>query len=399
MEKIYYDNKYLKEFSADIEEMQEKSDGFHITLSQTAFFPGGGGQHCDKGTIEGEAVIEVYEKEKVVYHVLKNKPKKLKRLKCEIDWEIRFDGMQQHLAQHVLSGCFFKLFKANTQSFHLGKEACTVDIIGQLTEEQIIEGEALANEVIRNNITVENFAPNWVELKKLNLRRDLPNTDEEIRIVKIGELDINACCGLHPVSTLELNLIKIKKWEKHKNATRIEYLSGKRAFDDYIKRDNFSKKLCRELSCGEEEALSSISNLKTQIKDLINECKNLSNEVTNFKMLEMIENGEKIKDKTLITKVHENISVKELSSISSKLVGEDNVICLLATINAERVNVIFASSKNIENVDMNVILKDAITLIDGKGGGSKNLAQGAGKNNNNIESALDYAKRKIKESL
>ncbi|MGL5151479.1 MAG: DHHA1 domain-containing protein [Clostridium sp.] len=399
MEKLYYENKYQREFTSDIEIIEEKNDGFHVVLVQTAFFPGGGGQHCDKGTIEGEEIIEIYEKKGIVYHVVKNKPKKLKRLKCEINWKARFDGMQQHLAQHVLSGCFFKLFNANTQSFHLGREACTVDIAGFLTEEQIKEVEQLANEIIMENIIVDNFVPTWVELKKLKLRRDLPTTEEEIRIVKIGDFDLNACCGLHPASTLELSLIKIKRWEKHKNATRIEYLSGSRAFEDYINRDEFSKKMCRELSCGEEEALLSISNLKNQIRELLNENKNMSNELVEYKMKDIITEGEAHKGYVLINKVYNKVSPKELSNIATKLTNNENIVALLATINEDKVNVIFTSSKNVKNIKMGDLLKDSITLIDGKGGGSQNLAQGAGKNNNNLEACFEYTLRKIKESI
>ena len=103
----------------------------------------------------------------------------------------------------------------------------------------------MANEVIKENINVEFLTPSKRELKKIKIRRDLPNTNEQIRIVKIGDLDINACCGVHPSKTLDVQLIKIKKWEKHKGATRIEYLAGNRAIKDYFRKDEFRNKICK----------------------------------------------------------------------------------------------------------------------------------------------------------
>ena len=198
MEKLYYENQYIKDFVAEIEEIKEENGRFHIVLDKTAFFPGGGGQGSDRGKIDNYQVIDVYEKEGIVYHVTEKKPVKIHRVKCSIDWNRRFDGMQQHLAQHVLSGCFYTLFNANTVSIHLGEKISTVDIEGSLTEMQIREAEKLANEKIGEAISVEVLIPSKKELKKLKIRRALPNTDDEIRILKIGDLDINACCGVHP---------------------------------------------------------------------------------------------------------------------------------------------------------------------------------------------------------
>ena len=208
MEKLYYKDQYLKEITAEITNIIENNGQYHIALDKTIFFPGGGGQHCD---------------------LTETKAIKIHKVKCKIDWDRRLDGMQQHLGQHILSGCFFTLFNANTVSVHVGKEISTVDIQGIISEEAIRKVEEMANEVIKENINVEFLTPSKRELKKIKIRRDLPNTNEQIRIVKIGDLDINACCGVHPSKTLDVQLIKIRKWEKHKGATRIEYLAGNRA--------------------------------------------------------------------------------------------------------------------------------------------------------------------------
>lgn len=399
MEKLYYKDQYIKEFVAEIIDIKELDGKYHIQLDKTAFFPGGGGQFADIGSIENLEVIEVYEENGIVYHVLEKKPIKIHKVKCLIDWQRRQDGMHQHFAQHVLSGCFFKLFNANTVSFHLGREISTVDIKGYLETEQIREVEKMANDIISDNLDVEFLVPNKRELKKMNLRRDLPNTSEDIRIVKISDLDINACCGVHPKSTIDLRMIKIKRWEKHKQATRIEFLAGKRAINDSLDKDRFATEICRYLSSNEEEAISSIKNLREQYKELLNEKKKMEEDIAKYQMKEMIDTSEKIGIVSVVKKIYDNENIKYVQKVVSKIVENENTIALMVIRNNDRANVIFAASKNISDINMNNLLKDAITLIDGKGGGNINSAQGAGKNNSNVEMMVEYAFNKIRTSI
>ena len=399
MEKLFYTDQYIKSFTAELESVEEKDGKFHVVLDKTAFFPGGGGQFCDLGTIEGQQVLEVYEEAGVIYHVVDKKPIKLHKLKCEIDWERRKEGMDQHLAQHVLSGCFYKLFNANTVGFHMGREISTVDIEGILDEETIRKAERAANEVVGENIQVEFLVPERKELKKMGLRRALPKTNEEIRIVKIGDLDINACCGVHPASTIELRMIKIRRWEKHKGATRIEYVAGKRAVEDFYKKDSFTTSVCRFLNASEEEAINGIKNLNDKLKETLDRNKKLSEEVAAYEVKDMISQGEKLQDITVVKKIYHGEDLKYVNKVVSKIVEGGKTIALFAVTNEERANLIFAASQDISNISMNELLKDAITLIDGKGGGSAYQAQGGGKNNNNLESTLDYALSKIKQRL
>ena len=396
MEKLYYVDQYMKEFVAEVESVIEKDGKFHVVLDKTAFFPGGGGQFCDLGFIENEKVIDVYEEEGVVYHVLDKKPLKIHKLKCSIDWNRRRDGMDQHLGQHLLSGCFFKTFNANTVGFHMGHEISTVDIQGILNEEQIREAERLANLYIDDNLKVEFLVPDKRELKKMGLRRALPKTNEPIRVVKIEDLDINACCGVHPNSTFELRMIKITKWEKYKGNTRVEYLAGKRAIDDSFRKDRFTQGICKYLNSSEDEAINGIKNLDNKLKENMDKNKKLSEEIAKYEVKEMIDMGEKIKDITVIKKVYENEDVKYVNKVISKIVEQEKVIAIMAVKNGEKANVIFASSRDFKGISMNELLKDAITLIDGKGGGNNYQAQGAGKNNNNLEATLDYAVNKLK---
>lgn len=399
MRKIYYEDQYKKEFVAEVGAIEEIDGKYHVKLNETAFFPGGGGQQNDLGFIEKIPVVDVYEKNGEVYHVLEKKLIKIHRVKCSIDWARRLDGMQHHLGQHVLSGCFYQLFNANTVSVHVGKEIATVDIQGILTEEQIRQAEIKANDCIRENIKVEMLTPTKSELKKIKIRRDLPNTNEEIRIVKIGDLDINACCGVHPSSTLDLGIIKIKKWQKHKGNTRIEYLVGNRAFNDYLKVDNFSNDICKYLSCGKDDVINTINNLSNHIKELSDENKSLNIKLSDYQIIEMLESSEKIKDISIIKNIYKDTDMKNLIKLADRITERSKAIVLFALVQDDKANMIFKSSAQIKDVSMNDLLKDAISLIDGRGGGSHNQAQGGGKNNSNLKSAMEYAVMKINKQL
>ena len=395
MEQLYYENPYLKEFTANIIETKEIDGKFHLILDKTAFFPGGGGQWCDTGKIGDLDVLEVYEKENVIYHVVNSLPSQTTNLKCVIDWDTRIDGMQQHLGQHVLSGSFFNLFNANTFAIHLGADISTVDILGNLTEEQVRKAEKLANKIIGDDVQVLSFVPSEEELKNLTLRRALPNTEEDIRVVHIKDFDINACCGLHPTSTKDLRLIKIKRFTKHKEGTRIEFLAGNRAVEDTLKKDELFNSICSYLSCNENEALNGIKNLNASLKDANDTNKSLNTLLAKYQVKDLIDNAENIGNYNVVKQIFDG-DMKYVNTLTSKLVENENIIALMAIKNGEKANLLFCCSKNIKDVKMNELFKESISAIDGRGGGSPFQAQGAGKNNENLEEALEIAFTKIK---
>ena len=395
MEQLYYENPYLKEFTANIIETKEIDGKFHLILDKTAFFPGGGGQWCDTGKIGNLDVLEVYEKENVIYHVVNSLPSQTTNLKCVIDWDTRIDSMQQHLGQHVLSGSFFNLFNANTFAIHLGADISTVDILGNLTEEQVRKAEKLANKIIGDDVQVLSFVPSEEELKNLTLRRALPNTEEDIRVVHIKDFDINACCGLHPTSTKDLRLIKIKRFTKHKEGTRIEFLAGNRAVEDTLKKDELFNSICSYLSCNENEALNGIKNLNASLKDANDTNKSLNTLLAKYQVKDLIDNAENIGNYKVVKQIFDG-DMKYVNTLTSKLVENENIIALMAIKNGEKANLLFCCSKNIKDVKMNELFKESISAIDGRGGGSPFQAQGAGKNNENLEEALEIAFTKIK---
>ncbi|WP_392486629.1 alanyl-tRNA editing protein [Haloimpatiens sp. FM7315] len=396
MEKLYYENQYEKNFTSEIINVIEKDTKFHIVLDKTYFYPGGGGQPSDTGSIESIPIIDVYEEDGIIYHVTEKKPIKIHKVKCSIEWESRFDNMQQHLGQHILSSCFLKLFNASTVGFHLGTKYCTIDIDKFLDIEKIQEAEKLSNEIVFENIPVEILYPSRSELKKMNLKKSPPNTKEKIRIVKIKDIDVNPCCGIHPNSTIEVQLIKVTKCEKHKSGTRIEFLCGKRALLDYFFKSNFAYEICNNLNCNENEVLTRVSNLTLDLKKINQENSSLKNQLLDFEVQNIITKCEKVKNISIIKFSYENKDLKEIDLLASKLTAFDNVIALLGLKSNTMANLIFMCSKSLKICDMGLLLKDTVTLIDGKGGGNSFSAKGGGKGVNNLDSALDYALMKVK---
>ena len=398
MEKLFYIDSYIKNFTAEIKEIKEVDSKYRVLLDKTAFFPGGGGQYNDLGLIDNIKVVDVYEENDKIYHVLDKKPNRIHKVKCEIDWDRREYGMQHHLGQHIISACFNNEYKAKTVGFHLGNEASTVDIEGFFKEEDILKIENMCNEIIRENIAVETFNISKKEAKKLKIKEDLSKMHNDIRVVKIDDVDMNLCCGVHVKNTLDLRIIKIKKFEKYKKATRIEFLCGTKAIEDLLKRDNYLHKICKMLSSNEEGAYKSIENLNDKLNEVNRENRRLEEIISNYEIKERIENAQKINNISVIVKTYENKTMNYINKIANKISERDDMVALFALTNNDKLNLLFACSKNLEQLDMNNLLKDSIKLVDGKGGGSKVLAQGGGKNNGNLDSLFDYVKMKLKSN-
>jgi alanyl-tRNA synthetase len=185
-------------------------------------------------------------------------------------------------------------------------------------------------------------------------------------------------------------MIKIKRWEKHKDATRIEFVSGSRAIEDALKNDTILTEICRYLSSNEVEAIKCIKNLNQQLKATLDENKRMSDEIASYETKAMIENAEKIGNYSVIKHIYENGNVKHISKLATKLALHENTIALMAVKDGDRATLIFAAAKNIKGISMKDLLKDTLSLIEGAGGGNDYSAQGAGKSNN-LSVAMNFS--------
>ena len=217
-------------------------------------------------------------------------------------------------------------------------------------------------------------------------------------MVEIKDLDINACCGIHPNSTIELQMIKIKGAYPHKGNTRIEFLVGKIAVDYLITRDYILKETCRELNTSSMDIINTVNNLSENLTSLRYENNKINADIAKYEMKELLSSKTETNNMKIINKVFHDKTNKYLTKIAKEIVEKDSYIVLFALVEKEKCSFIFAMSNNIKNISMGSLLKDTITLVDGKGGGSEFLAQGAGKNLDNVNNALNYATRKVCES-
>lgn len=230
-DKLYYKDAYIKEFSAKVLSVSECEGGYDVILDKTAFFPEEGGQSADTGYISEARVFDAYEKDGVIHHIAKIAPP-LGDVECRVDFEDRFEKMQLHTAEHIVCGIIHRLFGFDNVGFHLGVDEVVFDVSGVLTRGDLDRVEELANEAVYSNLKIETFFPKPEELSALEYRAKLDIT-ENVRIVKIGDVDSCACCAPHVDRTGEIGLIKLLDFMKHRGGTRIWLVSGKRALLDY----------------------------------------------------------------------------------------------------------------------------------------------------------------------
>lgn len=228
--KIYYVNQYQKELTATVTGCLAAKGGYAVTLDQTIFYPTGGGQPCDLGTIGDVAVLDVREESGEIFHLCAAPLEVGSTLCCKIDWERRFMLMQQHSGEHLVSGLVHRRFGYDNVGFHMGSEFITIDFSGQVSPQALEEIEAAANEAIYQNIETAFLYPTEQELAALAYRSK-KELSGWVRLVKFGEVDLCACCGLHVAHTGEIGLIKLISTTKFHNGSRIELLCGKRALE------------------------------------------------------------------------------------------------------------------------------------------------------------------------
>ena len=229
MRKLYYDNCMLREFSATVTGCEESEKGWRVTLDATAFYPEGGGQACDLGTLDGVAVTDVQEEGEAVIHLCSQALEVGKTVSGIIDWQRRFDLMQQHTGEHILSGLINSKFGWHNVGFHVGKDVMEVDFDGPISPEEVQWLEEQANRVIWEDMAVKCFVPDEEELEKTVYRskRRLP---WPVRIVQVPGIDSCACCGVHTATTGQVGLIKILSCTKFHSGVRLELVCGGRAY-------------------------------------------------------------------------------------------------------------------------------------------------------------------------
>ena len=228
--RLYYEDVYKKEFDAIVTACRKEKEGYSILLDQSAFYPEGGGQPGDTGTIAQAKVLDVQEKEGELIHYTDSPLEEGTKVSCQICWERRFDLMQQHSGEHMVSGLVHELYGYDNVGFHMGSDVITIDFNGILTMSQLKEVEAEINKRIWENTPVEIFYPSREELETLPYRSKKELTGQ-VRLVRFPGTDLCACCGTHVTRTGEIGMVLILSVEKFREGVRVEMISGKRVLD------------------------------------------------------------------------------------------------------------------------------------------------------------------------
>ena len=251
-------------FSAIVEACEKVGDDYEAVLSRTAFFPEGGGQYADTGMIDGVEVIDVQERQGVIYHKVKESLELGKNVEGTIDWNERFSKMQQHSGEHIVSGLVHAIFGYDNVGFHMGKDAVTMDFNGIISKEQLKEIEKKANEAVAKNLDIEVLYPSGEELSGIEYRSKI-EIEGQVRIVIVPGYDVCACCAPHVKKTGEIGIIKLVGMQNYKGGVRVSMLCGFRALVDYEEKSESVKKISVMLSTKESEIVEGVARVKEEL--------------------------------------------------------------------------------------------------------------------------------------
>jgi alanyl-tRNA synthetase len=393
-ERLYYSDSHLIEFEARVVDVTERVSGWTaIILNRTAFYPTGGGQPSDTGTLSGLRVVEcIDDGERGVLHVVQGvAPPKDAVVHGRVDWPGRLDHMQQHTGQHILSQAFVTLFNAPTKSFRVLESSCEIDVdLSNPTTDVIERAVELANNVIWEDraITIRNVTSE--EAATMALRKE-PARDGELRVIEIEGFDLTPCGGTHAYRTGEVGMIAVRSWERAKGLTRIEFVAGVRALADYRQANRSAREVAALFSTGRDDAPPVAAQLVEENKELHRRIRVLEEMAAGVESERLLAAAPTNADGTrVITQLFESRDAESLKKLAHALIANPQTIALLGSRDKDTARLVFARSSDAPG-DMNALMREACTLLDGRGGGKPDMAQGGGKNVDKVDDALTQA--------
>lgn len=373
---LYFNDSTLTTFEAIVVHSIQSERGFEICLDQTAFYPTSGGQPHDSGTINGNQVLDVWEDDKgQIWHLLKKSPKKPMVLGL-VNWLRRFDHMQQHTGQHLLSAVFLEKFNANTIGFHIGSKVSTIDFdLPNLSEDEITIIEEKTNRIIWENHPIKIHFITEDEINKYPFRK-IPQVSGEIRVIQIEDIDLSACGGTHVNRTGEIGIIKIAGKERYKGGIRISYLCGHRALRDYQKVTRVLGKVSASLSIRPEDLTRTIAKMQEETSEYRQAYNNIHNEFLHLEAERIWHKTEEVDGMKRIYAYWDNRPGKDLQEIANRLRKFNGALILLASTDDGKVRLLCTRSDDLSNFHANELLKETTQILGGRGGGSSEMAQG-----------------------
>ncbi len=368
MEKLFDTDSYLKEFQAEVISCEKKNENtWRVVLDRTAFFPEGGGQTGDTGWLNDIAVTDTHEKNGLIYHEVAEPFEAGQQVSGKIDFAARFDKMQQHTGEHILSGIVCAKYDYNNVGFHLSLEITTLDFDGELTAEQVRELEIRANQAIHDNIPVQVKLPTKEELADLEYRSKI-EIEGQVRIVEIPGVDRCACCAPHVKSTAEVGVLKIVSCERHRGGCRLTIVCGMRALKDYQQKQESVGKISAALSAKPNEVAEAVTHLQEQQQGL-------REQLNRIQALYLQEKLEKIStEETCVCIFEEALDSIAMRNFVNGAMERCDGICGAFIGNDDKGYHYILGSKTI---DVREVSKKLNARFNGKGGGKPQMVQGS----------------------
>jgi alanyl-tRNA synthetase len=381
--KLYHDNAYQREFESSVTAVRAgDGDVLLVALAETAFYPAAGGQPSDTGQLGGFEVGDVREEDGEVWHLLTPPggrgdattpaaPQVGARMRGVIDWERRFDHMQQHTGQHLLSQAFLQALGAQTVAVHMG-QSCTLDLsVPSVTDDQVVQVERLANTIVIENrrVLIREVEPD--EAAFLGLRRP-PKQAGRLRIVEVEGFDRSACGGTHVRASGEVGPIVIRGWERYKGGVRIEFLCGWRTLRDYRWTRGLVRSLAGQLTTGERELDAAVARLRDRTRDLERELSEARSRLLDLEAAEMIGAATE-RSPLVVAAVFTGRPADELRALARAVTARTESLVIFAAEPDRRLLV--ARSPGMV-LDAAAILREALAQFGGRGGGKPEAAEG-----------------------
>lgn len=358
--KLFEINPYLRTFTADVVEQTILEDRPAVVLSQTAFYPLGGGQEADRGKLNGIEVIDVIERQNKIYHILADDITE-STVEGEIDWQRRYDHMQQHTGEHILSGLVLQRFGLNNVGFHIGQQLMRVDYDGFLDWPELLDLERETNRVIGQNLTVVDDIYQEGD-DEYRFKKELTGT---IRIVDVPGIDRCACCGTHVKSTAEVGLLKIVEAEKYKGGVRLGIVCGERALDYFQKLVIQTKDLMQVTNA---QTFGLVPAVKNKYSELLEKDKQLAE--MERRLVDLMAQSFSGQSEPIV--VFEQLGNKATSNLANLLAEKAPFVAIFHS----QGNDSFRFYLHSKNQDMATLAKQLMKAFPGKGGGRKQTAQG-----------------------
>ncbi len=383
-ERAYYWDSYTVAFAAEVVEAAEVGGRPAVRLSQTYFYPTSGGQPNDTGYLrQGEKTagvvdVVVREADDVVLHVL-DAPLVPGAVAAEIEWPRRFDHMQQHTGQHILSQAFIRVAEAETIGFHLSGQSVTIDLDrADLTSEEIRAAEHLANEVVAQNRPVQASEVARTTAATLPLRKLPPGHDDKLRLIDIQGFDLTACGGTHVRGTAEVGLVKVLKTERRGAATRVEFVCGGRAVADYRLKHDVTQELGAALTTGIGDLVPALARLQEEARQLRLEVKRERGARLALEAEQLLGAAEHVGEARVVRRVLAGREVDEARQLAN-LLAAGGAVALLG-VAGERAQLVFGRGADGPSfAHVGEAIKPALAALGGaRGGGGPTSAQGGG---------------------